>query len=81
MVKLGGRCRTVTALGLTGGQRITLGDVVRSPQGIGTIAREFLAAAVHLKDGVSATLLHHRLPKVGKLAVEDRRVAIGHTPK
>jgi predicted dehydrogenase len=65
-VKLGGHCRSVVALAQTGGHLITPADAVRSPEGMGVIAGEYLTATIQLADGVTATLVHHRLPNVGR---------------
>src|SRR5262245_7004147 len=66
MARLAGKCQGVTALGVTGGRHLTPGGGVRSPDAMGRIAAEFLTAPLHLGRCVTATLLHHRLPKVGQ---------------
>ena len=66
MVKLGGSARSVTALAQTGGHLITAADAVSSPEGMGLITGEFLTATIQLDPGVTATLVHHRLPNVGR---------------
>ena len=54
------------ALAQTGGRLITAADAVSSPEGMGVIAGEFLTATLQLDPGVTATLIHHRLPNVGR---------------
>jgi predicted dehydrogenase len=65
-VKFGGRCRSVMAFGQTGGHPVTPADAVRSPEGMGVIIGEDLTAMIQLDSGVTATLIHHRLPNVGR---------------
>ncbi len=65
-VKFGGHCRSVMAFGQTGGHPITPADVLTSPEGMGVIAGEDLTAMIQLDSGVTATLIHHRLPNVGR---------------
>ena len=77
MVRFAGKCRTVTALGLTGGQQIAPRDVVGSPYGMGTIAGEFLTATLHHEAGVTATVLHHRLPRVGQPPLNTMMELVG----
>jgi predicted dehydrogenase len=61
---LAGHCRSVVASATTAGRPITPEDVVPSPVGMGTIAGERITATLEFESGVSATLLHHRLPRV-----------------
>jgi predicted dehydrogenase len=65
-VKFGGHCRSVMAIGQTGGRPITPADALPSPEGMGMIAGEDLTAMIQLDTGVTATLIHHRLPNVGR---------------
>ena len=65
-VKFGGHGRSVTAFGQTGGHPVTAADAVRSPEGMGVIIGEDLTAMIQLESGVTATLIHHRLPNVGR---------------
>ena len=59
VIKFGGHCRSVTAIGLTDGRRITPDDVLPSPRGMGPIACEDIAATLEFDSGVTGTLLHH----------------------
>ena len=63
MLKVAGRCRTVSANAITGGRPITPDDVLHSPLGMGIIAGERLSAILEFETGVTATLLHHRYPQ------------------
>src|SRR5438874_1286713 len=65
LVKFGGHCRSVMAFAQTGGHPITPADAVTSPEGMGVITGEDLTAMIQLDSGVTATLIHHRLPNVG----------------
>ena len=79
-----GRCRRVTASLRTDGRPIAPGDVVRSPNGMGTIAGERLSAELEFDGGVNLTLMHDRLPHVlgGSMGVEllgtEGRVLLQH---
>ena len=64
MIKFTGHCRSVSAVALTAGRRITLEDVVPSPSGMGTIAGEHITAALEFDGGVTASLLQHRFAKM-----------------
>ena len=64
IARFAGRCRTVSALASTGGHRIGPNDVLQAPSGMGTIAGEHITAALEFDEGLSATLLQHRFPKV-----------------
>jgi len=68
IIKFGGQCRSVVAIGLTDGRPITPADVVASPAGMGTIACERITAALQFDNGVTATLLQHRIPRVDSTA-------------
>ncbi|MFC1716755.1 Gfo/Idh/MocA family protein [Candidatus Poribacteria bacterium] len=63
-----GRCRSVNAIGLTDGHRITPEDVVPSPSGMGTIACEHITASLEFDNNVTATLLQHRFGKMDSTA-------------
>ena len=62
MMKFTGRCRGVVATALTDGRPITPDDVVPSPNGMGTIAGEFITATLRFDDSVTASVLQHRFP-------------------
>ena len=64
MMKLTGRCRRVFATAITDGRPITPDSVVPSPSGMGTIAGESISAHLEFDEGVTATLLQHRMPVV-----------------
>jgi predicted dehydrogenase len=63
-LSVAGHCRSVIATAATAGQPISPADVVTSPQGMGTIAGERITAALEFESGITATLLHHRFPRV-----------------
>ena len=63
MLKLAGRCRTISATAITGERPITPEDVLHSPLGMGIITGERLSAILEFENGVTATLLHHRYPQ------------------
>jgi predicted dehydrogenase len=65
-VKFGGHCRSVMAFGQTGGHPVRPEDAIGSPEGMGVIVGEDLTAMIQLDSGVTATLIHHRLPNVGR---------------
>lgn len=62
MLKLAGRCRSISGTAHTAGRPVTPEDVVQSPQGMGTITGERLSALLEFDNGVTATLLHQRYP-------------------
>jgi predicted dehydrogenase len=62
MLAIAGHARRLTATAQTDGRAITPGDVVPSPQGMGTIAGEDLTATLHFDGGVIGTLRQHRFP-------------------
>ena len=64
VTKLVGPCRSVSATAVTDGHLITPEDVIPSPSGMGTIAGENITAVLEFDNNVTATLLHHRFPKV-----------------
>lgn len=64
MLKLAGWCRSVSAVGSTGGAPVSPHDVLSAPGGMGAICGERLTAALQFNRGVSATLCQHRLPRV-----------------
>lgn len=70
MMKFAGHCRSVSATALTGNHLITPGDVVPSPNGMGTIAGERITATLHFDDNVTANLLQHRLPTTTSTMME-----------
>ncbi len=63
MLKIAGRCRHVTATGITDGHPITPEDVIPSAGGMGIVAGEHLTATLDFDNGVTGTLLQHRYPK------------------
>jgi predicted dehydrogenase len=68
IIKFGGQCRSVVAIGLTDGRPITPEDVLFAPGGMGTVACERITAALQFDRGVMATLLQHRIPRVDSTA-------------
>ena len=68
IINFTGHCRSVVAVGLTDGHCITPNDVVPSPNGMGTIACEYLTAALQFDSNVTATLLQHRFGTVDATA-------------
>ena len=68
IINFAGHCRSVTAIGLTDGHRITPNDVVPSAGGMGTIACEDITAALQFDNGITATLLQHRFEPVDSTA-------------
>ena len=68
IINFTGHCRSVTAIGLTDGHRITPNDVVPSANGMGTIACEDITADLQFDNGVTATLLQHRFSPVDSTA-------------
>ncbi len=68
MLHFGKRCRNVTAQLTTGGEPITVDDVVPSPSGMGTIAGEYITAALQHEGNVTGTLLQHRFQKMDTTA-------------
>jgi len=67
IIKFGGRCRSVSALGLTGGHPVTLEDVIPCAGGMGTVAGEHITATLQFDGNLSANLLQHRMPRVDSL--------------
>ena len=63
IIKFGGLCRSVVAIGLTEGRPVVPSDVVSAADGMGTVVGERLTATMHFDDGVTANLLHHRVHK------------------
>jgi len=68
IIKFGGHCRSVTAIGLTDGHKITPDDVLMSPLGMGTIACERITASFQFDNNVSGTLLQHRFKTMDSTA-------------
>ncbi len=68
IINFTGHCRSVSAIGLTDGRRITPEDVVPSPSGMGTIACEHITANLEFDNNVTATLLQHRFGKMDSTA-------------
>lgn len=68
MMELTGHCRSVSAVGVTGGRRTRPEDVVPAPNGMGAMAGEFLTASLGFDDNVTATLTQHRFPVVDSTA-------------
>ncbi len=64
MMKFAGGVRRVFATAITDGGPITPGGVVPSPSGMGTIAGESITAHLEFDEGVTGTLLQHRMPVV-----------------
>ncbi|MBK36772.1 MAG: hypothetical protein CME26_14750 [Gemmatimonadetes bacterium] len=64
MMELTGSCHSVTALGRTGGHTTGPADVVPSPNGMGTMAGEYLTATLAFDGNHTGTLLQHRFSKV-----------------
>lgn len=68
MLKFGRRCRSVVAQATTDGGTITPHDVVHSPSGMGTIACEYITAALQFERNVTGTLLQHRFDRMDSSA-------------
>lgn len=68
MMELTGPCRSLAAVGVTGGRTTQPKDVVPSPSGMGTIAGENLTAALAFDGNHTATLTQHRFPVVDATA-------------
>jgi predicted dehydrogenase len=68
MLKFGRRCRSVVAQATTDGHPITPHDVVPSPSGRGTIACEYITAALQFEGNVTGTLLQHRFDRMDSAA-------------
>jgi predicted dehydrogenase len=64
IISIAGHCRSLVAVAATDGHPITPEDVVPSPGGMGTIAGERITATLAFDGDVTATLLHHRFPRV-----------------
>ena len=64
IIKFGGHCRSVVAIGLTDGHQITPDDVLQSPLGMGTIACERITAAFQFDNSVTGNLLQHRFKRM-----------------
>jgi predicted dehydrogenase len=64
MLKFGGHCRSVMAQAATNGKPITPEDVAPSPLGMGTIACEYITAALQFGGNVTGTLLQHRFDRM-----------------
>ena len=64
MMKFAGHCRRVFATAITDGRPITPDGVIPSPSGMGTIAGESISAHLEFDEGVTGTLLQHRMPLV-----------------
>ncbi len=59
VIKFGGHCLSVTAIGLIDGRQPTPEDVIPSHRGMGIIACEDITAAFEFDSGITGTLLHH----------------------
>ncbi len=68
IINFTGHCRSVNAIGLTDGHRITPEDVIPSAGGMGTVACEHITATLQFDANVTATLLQHRFGKVDSTA-------------
>lgn len=68
IINFTGHCRSVAAIGLTDGHRITPADAIPSPGGMGTIAGEHITAALQFDGNVTASLLQHRFKPVDNTA-------------
>jgi predicted dehydrogenase len=64
IISLVGHCLRVEATAIAAERCIAPEDIVTSPGGMGTITGERITATLEFDKGVSATLLHHRLPRV-----------------
>ncbi|MEE2709960.1 MAG: Gfo/Idh/MocA family oxidoreductase, partial [Gemmatimonadota bacterium] len=62
MLRVAGRCKSVTALALTGGHRVAPEDVIPAAGGMGTVLGERITAILEFDKNVTATLLQHRFP-------------------
>jgi predicted dehydrogenase len=63
----GGHATSVSASLTTNGHAITPQDVVPSPNGMGTIAGEFITATMQMESGIPATLVQHRFPEMAPI--------------
>ncbi len=68
MLRVTGRCKSVTALALTGGHRATPEDVIPAAGGMGTVLGERITATLEFDKNVTATLLQQRFPTVDSAA-------------
>jgi predicted dehydrogenase len=68
LLGLVGHCRSVVASATSGGHPITPEDVVVAAGGMGVVAGERITATLEFDQGVTATLLQHRFPKVDSTA-------------
>jgi predicted dehydrogenase len=68
MLRVTGPCRSVSALALTGGHRVTPEDVIPAAGGMGTVLGERITAMLEFDNNVSATLLQQRFPIVDSTA-------------
>lgn len=68
MMELTGPCRSLAAVGVTGGHITQPADVVPSPSGMGTMAGEYLTASLAFEGNHTATLTQHRFPIVDGVA-------------
>ncbi len=68
MMELTGPCLSVSALGVTGGHITRPEDVVPAPNGMGTMAGEYLTATLVFDGSHTATLAQHRFPTVDSTA-------------
>lgn len=68
MLRVAGRCRSVTALALTGGHRVTPEDVISAAGGMGTVLGERITATLEFENNVAATLIQQRFPAVDSTA-------------
>ena len=64
LLKLGGPCRAVSAVGLTGGRRLEPDDVRVAPHGMGLLAGEHLTGLLEFKQGLTGELRCQRYPQV-----------------
>ncbi|MBT3341791.1 MAG: Gfo/Idh/MocA family oxidoreductase [Gemmatimonadetes bacterium] len=68
MLGIAGPCHHVEATALVDGRAVTPDDVIPAANGMGWILGEHLTAQLTFGDGVTATLLQHRFPKVDSTA-------------
>ena len=68
MLRFTGHCRSVSALALTGGNRIRPDDVIPAAGGMGVVAGEHINATLEFDNGITATLLQRRFPVVDSTA-------------
>lgn len=68
LLRIAGHCRSVTALALTDGRRVTPDDVIPAAGGMGVVCGERITGTLEFDRNVAATLLQQRFPVVDSIA-------------